>query len=44
MEKTDIKIDHWKTVNLTGILCLEFGTLGIITFWLWIWKVIGILQ
>lgn len=37
---SEVKIEkqrNW-TVNTTGILVLELGTLTIITLFLWIWK------
>lgn len=45
MEHTemDIKLDHGWKINLSGLLVLEFGTLSNITFFLWIWKNLGIL-
>lgn len=41
--ETNIRLDHGWTLNLSGILALEFGTLAIITFFLWLWKMGGLL-
>lgn len=40
----EVKIEKQRnlTVNTTGILVLELGTLTIITLFLWIWKEMGI--